>query len=91
MELEMFHPDLAAECQTQASCPRIPCCSCILFFCFMIGHCHLTEQMLILEVYQPELFFRDCENLMMKGNYQANSNYRVLLYLPSLFPLLTLL
>ena len=83
-----------AECQTTASCPRIPCCSCILFFfvlCFMIGQCHLTEQMLVLKVYQSELFLRDCENLMMKGNYQANSNCRVLLYLPPPFALLPLL
>jgi len=55
----------------------------------MIGHCHLTQQVLVLKVYQPELFSRDCENLMMKGNYQANSDYGVL-YLPPPFPLLRL-
>ena len=57
----------------------------------MVGHCHLTEQVLILKVYQPEHFLRHCENLMMKGNYQMNSNYRVLLYLPPPFLLLPLL
>jgi len=90
----MFHPDLASRMSDdKLHVPEYLAVPVFWFFvlCLMIGHCHLTEQMLSLKVYQPELFLRDCENLMMKGNYQVNSNYRVLLYLPPPFPLLTLL
>ena len=91
----MYHPDLTSRMSDTSFMSQITLLFLYFFFlfvlCLMIGHCHLTEQMLVLKVYQPELFLRDCENLMMKGNYQVNSNYRVLLYLLPPFPLLTLL